>query len=583
MDTRLDAQTRRRPRLRRGLAVLTAGESILLDGGPSRQLFSGKAALSLLPRLLPALDGQRTRAQLCAELSLSAAQFDAVITRLDASGLLEWARPGEAHGFPNDHVAEYMSRTFASTETCRSADDLARDLAAAAVLLVGPDCFTEPVAEDLSESGVGMVKVMTAAEAAAALPAMTGQCVAAVFDDPADAAALDLVAAGCRRHDFPVLRFCGADDYAEVGPVFCGLSTACLDCFRVTDPAAWRPELAERAEVGRDEPAGHPSAALAGVVASLVTSAVLSILTSQAPAAPLKDLTQVVLSSRTTETYEVVPDLECAYCAGGTPPADSAARELLLYEWWCAQLAPALKPADDLTPARRKRLIELARERAIFPTSPRHPLPEQVPLPDPVPVPEQVPAQASGPDEPVLNESVLAQVFARVAGYRTPDAGQRYSADKRWAPSGGNLASVALYLLTDRDLFGLPGTVFRYDDLEHQVISVHADPVPVAAALAGTDLVAERADAVLVLVGEAGRLGEKYGDFAWRLTHLDTGCAALQLQLVAAERGLRATFAATWPAQVAELLELDPHHEVITAIAALTAIPTRERTAPTCQ
>jgi SagB-type dehydrogenase family enzyme len=142
---------------------------------------------------------------------------------------------------------------------------------------------------------------------------------------------------------------------------------------------------------------------------------------------------------------------------------------------------------------------------------------------------------------------------------------------------------VALYLVTDRDLFGLPGTVFRYDDIEHEVISVHADRVSVAEAITGTDLDATNADVAIVLVGDVGRLSRKYSDFAWRLTHLDSGCAALQLHLVAKDYGLTATFAAAWPAQVAELLDLDQRREIITAVAALTVAGTRERTSPTCQ
>jgi SagB-type dehydrogenase family enzyme len=569
MDTWFGTRRMRRPRLRRGLAVLTAGEAILLDGGPSRQMFSGTAALSLLPRLLPALDGQRSRAELCAELALSGAQLDSAIRLLDGSGLLEWALPGNALS-SSDHVAQYLSRTLAISESCRSSDDLISNLADCAVLLVGPSCFAEPVAEDLSETGVGMVKIMTAPEAASALPAMTGRCVAAVFDDPADSGVLDLMAAECRRHDFPVLRFHGAGDYAEVGPAFCGLNTACIECFRRSDPAAWRKD-----QPTRDEHAatGHRSAALTGVLASLVTSAVLSILTSQPPVAPLKNLTRVVMSSRTTEAFDVVPDLECAYCAGGTPPADAVSRDLLLYEWRSAQVTPALTPADDMTPARRKRIAALARERAIFPASPRHPLPDQATASE----------TSTKQGSRGIDESVLARIMARVAGFRPAEAGQPPSPDRRWAPSGGNLASVALYLITDRDLFGLPGTIFRYDDLEHQVVSVHADRVSVDRALAGTDLDPASADAVIVLAGEVGRLGEKYGDFAWRLTHLDTGCAALQLQLVAGDCGVRTTFAATWPEQVAELLELDRRQEVITAIAALAVAPTRERTSLKCR
>jgi SagB-type dehydrogenase family enzyme len=570
MNTRLASSAKLQPRLRCGLAVMTAGESLIIEGGPSRQMFSGAAALSLLPRLLPALDGRRSHERLCAELALSGAQLDSVIRLLDESGLLEWARPGNGLSFSTAHVAEYMSRTITISETCRSADDLARGLADSTALLVGPRCFVEWIAEDLSETGVGEVKIMTAPEAACALATVTGPCVAAVFDDPDSAAALDALAAQHRRQDFPLLRFYAAGDYAEVGPTFCGISTACIDCFRQSQPAGWsrdQPVPDEYAEIGQ------PSEMLTGVLSSLVTSAVLSILTSQGPAAPLRKLIRTVVSSRTTESRDVVPDLECVYCAGGTPPVDEASRNLLLYEWQFGQVTPSLQSADAITPARRDRIIALARERDRFPSSPRHHLPDKV-------AEQEINPDARACD---IDESLLAGIFARVAGFRRAQGDHPHTANKRWAPSGGNLASVALYLVTDQDLFGLPGTVFRYDDLEHQVISVHADRVSVAQVLAGTDLDATGIYATIVLVGEVGRLRQKYGDFAWRLAHLDTGCAALQLHLVAEDYGLRTAFAATWPTQVAELLDLDQRREIITAIAALTVAQTPERTSPECQ
>lgn len=557
MDTRPDTNANRQPRLRRGLAMTTAGDSILIEGGPSRQMLSGATAVPLIPRLFQALDGRRCREQLCAELALSGVQLDSVIRLLDEIGLLEWAPPGDSLSFSSEHVAEYMSRTIAIREAYSSTDDLARTLADSTILLVGPLCFVEPIAEDLSETNVGLVKIMTAPEAASALATMTGRCVAAIFDDPAARAVLDLVAAECRHHDFPVLRFYGADDCAEVGPTFCGRSTACMDCFRRSQPAN-----GNRDRSLNDATIGHPSAELTGVLSSLVTSAVLSILTSQPPAAPLRSLMRTVLSSRSTESYEVVPDLECAYCLGGTPPQDAASRNLLVYEWQFGKVAPSLEPAEATTPAGRGRNIALQRERDSLPTSPRHPLPDQVTGQE---------LKTEGPARGI-DESLLAGIFVRVAGFHPAEAGHPDSG-RRWAPSGGNLGSVALYLVMDRDVFHLPGKVFRYDDVEHQVISVHIDHVSVSQVLDGTDLDGASVDAVIVLVGDAGRLRQKYGDFAWRLTHLDTGCTALQLHLVAEDYGLRVTFASTWPTQVAELLDLDQRREIITAIAALSVVP----------
>jgi SagB-type dehydrogenase family enzyme len=560
VDNSVTKYATRRPRLRRGLAVTTMGESMLIEGGPSRQVLSGNAALSLIPRMLATLDGRRSREQLCRELALSGAQFDLAVRLLDDSGLLEWVPPRNAVGFSSDHVAAYMSRTFTIGDSCPSSDDLARNLAHSTVLLAAPPCFAEPIAEDLSETGVGNVKIVTAAEAASALPAMTGLCAVAIFDAPADTELLNLVAAECRQPCPPVLRFCGVGDFAEVGPAFCGLSTACIACFRRSQPAGWSRDEAASDEYATIE---YPPAALTGVLSGLVTPALLSILTSQPPAAPLRRLTRAVLSSLTTESREVVPDPECPYCAGGTPPADAASRNLLAYEWQFSRSAPSLEQADAMTPAKRDRIIALQRERDSFPNYPRHPLPDQITARE---LNTERPARS-------IDEPLLAGIFARVAGFHPAESDSADATNRRWAPSGGNLASAALYLVTDRDLFGLPGTIFRYDDLEHHVISIRADRVPISRVLDGTDLDATCMDVVIVLVGEAGRLRRKYGDFAWRLTHLDAGCAALQLHLVAEGYGLQATFASTWPIQIAELLDLDRHDEVVTAIAGLALAP----------
>jgi SagB-type dehydrogenase family enzyme len=140
----------------------------------------------------------------------------------------------------------------------------------------------------------------------------------------------------------------------------------------------------------------------------------------------------------------------------------------------------------------------------------------------------------------------------------------------RWAPTGGNLASVELFAITGSQIFGLPGNVFKYDDQEHAVVAVRRDAVSLPELVAATDLAVEQADLLLVFVAALGRLGQKYGEFCLRLAHLDAGCAALQLAVVAPELRLKAAFAASWSPAVAAELELDPEAELVTAIAGIT-------------
>jgi SagB-type dehydrogenase family enzyme len=532
------------PRLRRGLAVATVPDGLLVEGGPSRQLLGGAAAASLLPRLLPRLDGTCEPGRLAAEFSLSRAQLGQALDLLDGCGLLEWVQPDGPAGFAAEHVAAYMSRTIGVNDSCPSADDLAVQLESATVVLVAPPVLAQAIAEDLTETGVGSVQVCAVAEAVGMPSPTEGRRVAAVFDDPSDEDdSLALVVAACREHDVPVLRFSAAAGHVEVGPAFGTIETACVSCYRKGQVPG-----AEAAAELWDARTGA-----AGMLAGLVTSALLGMLTHQPPLPSPRQLARTSLPLRVTEVYSVVPDLECACCAGGAPPQDPDSRDVLTYEWRMAKVPLAFEVIDAPTPARRDLLTMLQRQRENFPGSPRYQLPEQ-----------QAVTRQRG-----MDESALGAILARTAGFRTAGGPDR----RRWAPSGGNMASVCVYLCTEAGLFGLPGTIYRYDDIEHEILSVHADHVPLARVLDGTGLDSARTDIAVILVGAAGRLSQKYGDFAWRLTHLDTGCAALQFQLVAVSYGLSVTFAPAWPAQLSQMLELDPDREVVTAVASLCAAP----------
>lgn len=294
----------------------------------------------------------------------------------------------------------------------------------------------------------------------------------------------------------------------------------------------------------------------------LVTAAVLAMILGQGLAVPPRRLVRVSLPSMLTGSCDVVPDLECGACLGGTPPRDTISRELLAYDWRTGKWPAFLTPGNAPSPAELHRLTALQWERDGLRSSPRHRLPDQC----------DVPAPDATADPRRLDESVLAGILARVAGFRPPVVPGTTGSGTRWMASGGNLASVTVYLITESDPFGLPGTIFRYDDIEHQVASVHADQVPVARILAGTGLEAGNTGCVIVLTAALGRLQKKYRDFSWRLAHLDAGCAAMQLRTVAGGYGMQVALAATWPAQLGRTLELDPRREIVTAVAAIATL-----------
>jgi hypothetical protein len=111
--------------------------------------------------------------------------------------------------------------------------------------------------------------------------------------------------------------------------------------------------------------------------------------------------------------------------------------------------------------------------------------------------------------------------------------------------------------------------MYKYDDIGHQMISIRKEPVPLARALAGTDLEPSCLDFALIMTGAVERLRQKYENFSLRLAHLDAGCAAVQLVALATAYGLTVSFASWWDHGLPDLLELNPELELVTAVAGI--------------
>jgi SagB-type dehydrogenase family enzyme len=333
-----------------------------------------------------------------------------------------------------------------------------------------------------------------------------------------------------RGSGIPVLRFAGDAGTTEIGPVFYENWTPCVSCFRAGYGVLGEAACAEHV----------PSELTAALVAAEIVTTLAQVGGSPRP----WRMTRVRRSAWHTEAFDMLPGIGCATCGHAAPPSDAgeAGAAALAYEWQHEIRPGPLSAPKTSTRERRLRIAALQFERDVFPPAPARDLG----------------GEFSG------GAALLAELLARTAGRRMPSGDGR--AMDRWAPSGGNLGSVQLYIATERDLFGLPGTLFRYDDLGHRIVAVRADPIPLDSLLSsGVGL--DSRDVVLIFVASVSRIANKYEEFAPRLSHLDTGCAALQLSVAAAARDVAVSFAAGWRPGLVGLLELEPDGEVVTAVA----------------
>ncbi|MBM7494280.1 SagB-type dehydrogenase family enzyme [Micromonospora luteifusca] len=532
-------------RLSRGLAALPTDESFIVQGSGPRHVFRGRAATALLPRLFPLLDGSRSREEVAAELGFTPARLDRPLALLDQRGLLELATP-PCRGAALDHVVDYYSRSLDGTGGHLGTGALLDALAGVAVHVVGPARVAAAVAADLRECGVGAATMGPLTEAGVATLAGAERFLVVVVEEGGDPERLARTATLCAPYAVPVLRAAADRTHLEIGPCFVPALTACPACLR-----------RGRAETGWPRES-DPGPAAGETLAGLAATEALNIVSGASRQAPVI-MTRIAVDTGDTEQRVLVPspDCPCADIGGDGPDSDLVDVGL----WMTERVVPAALRPGPPPRAVQRWWRQLADERPTYHAHPRRPLPE-----------ERLPVRGTFGDgvrrsaPEVLDQALITDVLARVAGRRR---GSADGASQRWVPSGGQLGSVELYLVTETGLPGLPGTVFRYDDLAHALISLRADALPLADALAGTDLPPEGLDAVLVFTAAHERVARKYQDFAYRLTHLDSGCATTQLAAVAAAHGLSTGFATRWDEGLAELLDLTPDDQYVTAVAGL--------------
>ncbi|GLW13005.1 hypothetical protein Misp01_81330 [Microtetraspora sp. NBRC 13810] len=535
------------PRLLTGLAVVAAGDGLVVTGTPRRQVFRGEAATRVLPRLLPLLDGVRDRGQICDELDLSPRQLAKAISLLDRSGLLD--HPGAEPVPPRlpAAVVSYYGRVK-DLAGYRGTGEVTALLAGSRVAVFAHDAVGARVGADLTLSGAGAVSLVPGTADGDRTLAET-DFVVAVGTGPDAAQVIASAAREGAAQGVPVLRVLLAGGHLEVGPyLFPGFST-CVECLeRSRREAAWD-----------GEPSDQETPDALEFAAGVAAAETVSMITKVAGMRLGRRVARISLRDFTTEHFVAAPYPECAHCGAGRALSPAAAA-IEQYEWWTQRTPAVLTPREAGRGAAAERVAGLEGERPRLSSHPRRPLPGTG-----LPVGGTFGREEAGQRPETADEEVLGELLRRVGGLRRDDGADRM---QRWTPTGGNLGSVELYLLREAGFPGLPGTLFRYDDLGHALTAVRPDAVTAAGLLAGTDLRPAGYSTVVVLVAAHARNAGKY-QHSHRLVHLDAGCAVTQLDTVAAGYGRHTRWARSWDERVAEVLRLDRRDQFVTGIAGI--------------
>jgi SagB-type dehydrogenase family enzyme len=509
-----------RPCLVPGLVHVPLPDGLAFLGTGNRlSALRGRTAISLIPRLLPSLDGTRTVTELAGmHADVAESTISACVCLLYVSGLLQDGPAGTNVELIPAEVAGYLGRNLDTTRVNRNLDEACQRLAQTRVLIAGPEQLAVLLGAELAVAGVD-----THGWDGAGLVA--GDFVVAV--DNGDTEAMAELDEACRRAGIAWLRTASGENTVEIGPMFDARHTCCYRCF---------------AE-GRPAPAGEPSPAWAALTATEVVH-----LLSRAGQTPSTAGCLVFDLERWTQTSDG------AYARPGCPrcvPGDQADGPVLAHMYEQSVTFPPrewLNPKDHQSHYRPANAALMLHNKQ-YPGAPRIELHDDNPSPD------------------ALSRAGLAALLLRTAGLRDEDYGQV----KRWAPTGGNLGSPQAYVLA-LDVDGLAPGWYCYQRGDHSLARVRALP-----ALHGEvqrvwpAFGPGRPDALIVLTGALDVVAAKYHDFAYRVITLDAGVALAQLTALADEAGLTSRFADRWDdTAVGTALNLNADTEPVTAVVALT-------------
>jgi hypothetical protein len=219
----------RKPRLVAGLVMVELADGLLVEGGAERRVLRGRAAVSLIPRLMAAIDGTRTLSDVAATLAdVPNDHVHRAVDLLWSLGLIEEAGPDCTNG----PLAGYVGRLIGTATGRRQTGEVLRGLDEAEVVVIADKGPARLLARQLDAIGVGETATLPH-------PALLTRRLALgpwpdlviVLEGTLDQRILERLDSGCARAGVRWLRTAMNPVGGEVGPLFRANEALCYPCF----------------------------------------------------------------------------------------------------------------------------------------------------------------------------------------------------------------------------------------------------------------------------------------------------------------------------------------------------------------
>jgi SagB-type dehydrogenase family enzyme len=564
-----------RPRFTHELVVVQLQDKMLVDGTDRLHVFEGKAAQGLLSALIPLMDGTRTMEQIESVLpevppaEIAEAIFSLCELRLVEDEAVFRTPPGPSH----PEALAFFRRHAGATGVNRNGVEALEKLQNSKVLIFasnGAGEHVEALKFVLLMTGIAEVSVLNRELLDLWRPSLDRQSLIVSMSlgsqDFDWHARLD---DWCSQHQALWLRAVIDENSgcAELGPVFRGGDSGCYHCF-------CRMHLQPRATSFNRTITAEQLRFFTSLVAIEVTYQLNQI------GLPLKgrDFQRYALPEWQAQDlcWPRIPG--CARCLPITnlissPGINLRDRSVMntayVFESYVGhESSPVSSTRAHLEASAAGRQIALQCPR--FLNCPQYNLNSAIPEMDWDAL-EVLRGDSPVSEKPITTDE-LAAILLMTAGLRSLESKEQKI--RRWAPTGGNLGSVQLFVAV-RYVEGLSPGLYLYQPAEHSlarfqrrsgVLEIENFMQRVAAGNTG-----ELPEAMVLFVGAFGRISRKYGFFGYRLVNLDAGAALSQLHLVAGSLGRCSQTANRWADDlIADQLNLDPIKEQVTAVVSLS-------------
>lgn len=577
---RLDPQFAmpKKPFFARELVTVPLSDGFLVDGTGDQQVLRGKATQTLLPRLLPLLDGTRTLDEIAAALpKFPQAAITNAVALLYTRGLLEdsAADPDEpALKEIDPQILAFFRRHVDVTRVNHSSLEALARLVHAQIALyaLGPnaDEARGVIEKQLRQAGIRHIHALAeGSEIGAAFEDLPGQrLVVVLVTGPDDQVRLQEIDDICARQRIPWLRASihPAAQRAELGPYFERGETACYRCYA----RSVFPVMEEERASGQ-----HDIRLDTRLWANMLVVETIYLLSRISFLATGLNVTRYDLKNWSTQRMRLPKLPGCPVCRPASSEMGMIEPAVLFEDAIAFPSRHLLDPKGHQMHYRASNL-ELAHEGKRYPGTGHIALPDRAQLCKPVgETLEHLPGRSAATEGPTQTLDIprLATLLLLSAGIKYTDGNKAHKL-QRWTPTGGNLGSVELYVIA-RNVAGLVPGLYFYQPHEHAlaILSNHGQREIIDDLMRqALDLEAGEAlpDALIVLTAAHHRVLHKYSAFAYRIINLDAGVALGQMRLVASYLGLAARVEPRWADDVlADRLDLEDINEAVTAVCAL--------------